>query len=129
MEEWKDIEGYEGKYQISNEGRVKSLNYNNTKNEKILKCAINRDGYNFVILFRNCTPKIKKVYRLVAEAFIPNDYNKPCIDHINTIKTDDRVENLRWCTYKENMNNEITKEKCRKSKLGKPSNNKKHKKC
>ena len=124
MEEWRDIEGYEGIYQISNEGRVKSLKYNKAK---ILKYGINRNGYKYVVLSKDNTPKLKKVYRLVAEAFIPNIDNKPCIDHCNTIRTDDRVCNLRWCTYKENMNNEITKENCRSGKLGKPSNNKGHK--
>ena len=127
MEEWRDIEGYEGLYQVSNKGRVKSLKYNKTKKEKVLKFGTNRYGYKYVVLSKDNTPKLKKVYRLVAEAFIPNPDNKPCIDHCNTIRTDDRVCNLRWCTYKENMNNEITKEKCRSGKLGKPSNNKGHK--
>lgn len=52
---------------------------------------------------------MKKIHRLIAEAFIPNPENKPCIDHINTIRHDNRIENLRWATYKENGNNEITK--------------------
>ena len=90
MEEevWKPIKDYEGLYEISNLGRVKSLNYGGTGKGKILK-----------------------VHRLVAEAFIPNPGNKPCVDHINTIKNDNRVENLRWVTYKENSNNEKTLEK------------------
>lgn len=127
MEIWKDIEGYEGLYQVSNEGRVKSLGNEASRKEKILKYGINRSGYKYVTLCKNNTSILKKVYRLVAETFIPNPEGKPCVDHINTIKTDDMVCNLRWCTQKENMNNEITKENCKKGKLGKPSNNKGHK--
>lgn len=127
MEEWMDIEGYEGLYQVSNEGRVKTLGNEASRKEKILRCGINRYGYKYVVLSKDNTPKLKKVYRLVADAFIPNPEGKPCVDHTNTIRTDDRACNLRWCTYKENMNNEITKENCKKGKLGKPSNNKGHK--
>lgn len=110
MEEWKDIEGYEGLYQVSSFGRIKSLNYNNTKQEKILQ-LLNNKGYNSICLSKHNIRKTYKVHRLVAEAFIPNSDNKPCIDHINTDKTDNRVENLRWCTHTENMNNPFTKEK------------------
>lgn len=108
MEIWKDVVGYECKYMVSNMGRVKSLNYNNTGKEKILKPFKNRKGYLQVILCKN--NKIKKflVHRLVAASFIPNTENKPCIDHINTIKDDNRACNLKWCTAKENVNNPIS---------------------
>lgn len=108
MEEiWVDIKGYEGLYQVSNQGRVKSLDYNNTGEVKTLKLNKTGNGYLQV----NLKGKILLVHRLVAESFIPNPDNKPCVDHINTIRDDNRVENLRWVTPKENMNNELTKDK------------------
>lgn len=106
-EEWKDIKGYEGLYQVSNKGRVKSLKNKGVDRECILKVVTNR-GYLQVRLCKNSNVKTLKIHRLVAEAFIPNPDNKPCIDHINTERTDNSVENLRWCTQKENMNNPIT---------------------
>ena len=113
MEEeiWKPIKGYEGLYEISNLGRVKSLNYKGTGKEKILKNTENSKGYLMVCLTKNGKQKLFKIHRLVAEAFIPNPENKPCIDHINTIKNDNRVENLRWVTNEENNNNPLTKKK------------------
>lgn len=118
MEIWKDIEGYEGLYQVSNEGRVKSIERTITMSngrprlirERILKQSLQSKGYYFVILCNDSEGKHKYVHRLVAEAFIPNLENKPCIDHINTIRTDNRVENLRWCTNKENCNNPLSVE-------------------
>ena len=118
---WKDIKGYEGLYQVSNLGRVKSLerydSYNKKVDEKILKTKENL-GYIYVNLHKNGIQKGYKVHRLVAEAFIPNPDNKPCIDHINTIVTDNRVENLRWCTYSENNRNPITMTKYRNKMTG-----------
>lgn len=113
MEIWKDIDGYIGLYQVSNLGRVKSLNYNKTNKEQILKPNPNTFGYPSVVLWKNRKYKAYSVHRLVAQAFIPNPHNKPFIDHINTIRTDNRVDNLRWCTYRENSNNPISKEKKR----------------
>ena len=113
MEEeiWKPIKEFEGYYEVSNIGRVRSLNYKRTGKEKILKNIEDYKGYLEVGLTKNGKRKQFKVHRLVAEAFIPNPENKPCIDHINTVKSDNRVENLRWVTYKENSNNEKTLEK------------------
>lgn len=112
---WKPIKGYEGLYEVSNLGRVKSLERvrpNMSKGlykERILKNQISRGGYHKVALLRNeGKMKLYSVHRLVAEAFIPNPFNKPCIDHINTIKTDNSIENLRWATWKENINNPLT---------------------
>lgn len=115
MEEWRDIEGYEGLYQISSDGRVKSLKRiarnNHTVNSKIRKPKIDKDGYCCVSLWIDGVSKEHFIHRLVAQAFVPNPENKPCIDHINTDRTDNRAENLRWCTHKENTNNPISREK------------------
>ena len=108
MENWKDIEGYDGLYQVSSNGRVKSLNYRKTGKEKILKQTICKNGYSRVLLSKNGIQKLKIVHRLVAEVFIPNPDNKPEIDHINCNRSDNRIENLKWCTRKENCNNPIT---------------------
>lgn len=121
MEEWRDIEGYEGIYQVSNEGKIKSLERYvgvNGRNqcmkhikEKILGGCLNQYGYKIVTLHNENGQKKYLIHRLVAEAFIPNLDNKPDIDHINTVRTDNRAENLRWCTPKENVNNPITYER------------------
>lgn len=116
MEEiWKDIKGYEGLYQISTNGRVKSLlkvtkfgNRLKVNEEMILKPALGKRGYYIVSLNHNGKSKTFTIHRLIAEAFIPNPLNKKFIDHINTIKTDNRIENLRWVTSKENSNNILT---------------------
>lgn len=111
---WKDIEGFEGLYQVSNLGRVKSLERynigikNKSINERYLKQSPDGNGYLMVWLYKGTKRKTMKVHRLVAEAFIPNPKQKPQIDHINAIRQDNRVENLRWCTEKENSNNPIT---------------------
>lgn len=108
---WKDINGYEELYQVSNFGNVKSLNYRNTDEEKILKNRKDKGGYLRVFLCKNKKRKYYLIHRLVALAFIPNPDNKPCIDHINTDRTDNRVCNLQWCSHKENSNNPNTKNK------------------
>ena len=114
-EEWKDIQGYEGLYKVSSCGRVKSLsrittNGRKTK-ERILKKSITSLGYCRTTLTKNNIKNTISTHRIVAQTFIPNPLNKPCVDHINTIKTDNRVENLRWVTHKENTNNPLTLEK------------------
>ena len=122
-EEWRDIIGYEGLYMVSNLGRVKSLERYDSGGrkikERVLTGTIDKKGYIIVNLTKNNECKPLKVHRLVAIAFIPNPEDKPFIDHINTIRDDNRVENLRWCTQKENCNNEITKKKLRESLKGK----------
>lgn len=113
---WKDIQGYEGLYQVSNLGRVKSLGRfvdnlvrgHYWQEERILKPHDKGYSYLNVKLYKDRKTKEFQVHRLVAIAFIPNPENKPQIDHINAIKTDNRVQNLRWVSAKENMNNPLT---------------------
>lgn len=116
MEEiWKDIAGYEGYYQISNLGRVKSLERiaitkigsKQPVNERILVAGYDTAGYYRVALCKNAKSRTRKVHRLVAQAFIPNPENKKTVNHKNGIKDDNRVENLEWATYKENNDHAI----------------------
>lgn len=104
-EEWRDIEGYENLYQISNKGQVKSLGNGQTNSkERILKTRKNKRGYIQVNFSKDGKRKMFYVHRLVAEAFIPNPENKPIINHKSEIKTQNNVENLEWVSYKENSN-------------------------
>ena len=124
MEEiWKDINGFEGLYQISNLGRVKSLErYSIQKHlieEKILNISHSQAGYVDVSLYKDGKRIHKKPHRLVAEAFIPNPNNLPEVDHIDTNKDNNRIDNLRWCTHSENHLNPLTVELKRKINLGK----------
>lgn len=98
---WLDIEGYEGLYQISNKGRVKSL-YKGS--ERILRPAIDRYGYYKIMLYNDGVRKTFTIHRLVAQAFIPNLYNKPQINHLDENKLNNCVYNLEWATAKENIN-------------------------
>ena len=116
MEIWKEIKGYEGLYEVSSEGRVRSLDrivYDKLRGcTKSLKgkVLVNRKGQHYyeVNLCKNGVRKQFYVHRLVAEHFISNPENKPEVDHINTDYFDNRVENLRFATHKENMNNPIS---------------------
>lgn len=98
MEIWKDVKGYEGLYQVSNHGRVKSLNYNHTKKEKVLVPLKHQNGYLFV----NINGKQQSIHRLIAKTFIPNQKNKNQVNHIDGNKENNRIDNLEWCTAKEN---------------------------
>ena len=103
MEEWRDAKEYEGKYQVSNTGKVKSLNYRNTGKEKIMKPQDNGKGYLFVQLCKDGKVENCRINRLVAQAFLPNPNNLPEVNHKNEDKTDNRVENLEWCTTQYNV--------------------------
>lgn len=101
-EQWKQIEGYNGRYIVSDRGRVKSLR-KSTGEYKLLKGSKTPSGYLRVTLCLNGKPTNYGVSRLVAYAFIPNPDNKPEVNHINGIKTDNMVENLEWATRSENV--------------------------
>ena len=105
MEEiWKDIPDYEGLYQVSNLGRVRSLKYHMSDTVHILKPSKNTQGYYQIHLSKNGNSKIRRVHKLVCQSFIPNPDNLPQVNHKNEDKTDNRVENLEWCTAKYNSN-------------------------
>lgn len=104
---WKDIKEYEGLYQISNLGNVKSLpkmvGFRKRK-EKILKTYYDKNGYVKVILCKENKTRFLSVHRLMAEAFIPNPNNFPQINHKDENKQNNNLENLEWCTCKYNIN-------------------------
>lgn len=99
---WKDIEGYEGLYKVSNLGRIKRFFKNG--NEHILKPVLNKFGYLCVGLYKNGIQKWFKVHRLVAMAFLQNPDNLPQVNHLDEDKTNNCVSNLEWCTEKYNTN-------------------------
>ena len=107
---WKDIKDYEGLYQVSNLGRIKSLvcwagnKYSKKyiKKEKILKFKPKKNGYFVVTLRHKNIIKYKTIHRIVAETFLPNPNNYPVVNHIDGNKINNNVSNLEWCTYKHN---------------------------
>src|SRR5690606_13797524 len=96
-EEWRDVVGYEGLYQVSNTGRVKSL-YNNI----LLKPVKLKNGYLVVCLHKDGKQKNRHIHRLVAEAFLPNPNKFPVVMHLDDEKTNNNVWNLKWSTHSEN---------------------------
>lgn len=115
-EYWKPVVGYEGLYEVSNFGRVKSIRFGK---ERILKPGTDKRGYLLVGLCKNNKQKTHKVHRLVMEAFIPNTDNLPCVNHKDEDKTNNNVENLEWCSYTYN-NNYGTRNERRSKKISKP---------
>lgn len=107
VEEWKDISDYEGLYQISNLGNVKSLNYGRLGRSQNLKVSKHHTGYGIVILANSKVRETKLVHVLVASAFLPNPENKPCVNHIDGDKSNNVLANLEWVTKSENMRHAI----------------------
>jgi hypothetical protein len=105
---WKDVEGYEGKYSVSNMGRVKSDDYywGSRKMSGRILSTVSRK-YPIVALYKNGSRRDYKVHRIVAMAFIPNPQSLPYVNHKNGVKADNRAENLEWCTPKENAEHAI----------------------
>lgn len=129
METWENIKDFEGLYQVSNLGRVRSLDrWTNSKcgsmqlkKGRILKQGLNKCGYQLVHLCKDGKGKTYTVHRLVADAFIPNPQNLKEINHIDEDKTNNRVCNLEWCDRSYNINFGTLKERISKSLKGKPN--------
>lgn len=103
QEEFKPVKGFGTRYEVSNLGRI--ISHSSKKKGGELVQVLNVvNGYMYVTLKIGGLQKSLAVHRLVADAFIPNPDNLPCINHINEDKTDNRAENLEWCEYKYNIN-------------------------
>lgn len=100
QEIWKDIKGYEGLYEISNFGNIKSTRHGKVK---MLKTSTDKYGYKRINLYKNGVVKIGYIHKLVINTFIENTNNLPCINHINGIKSDNNLTNLEYCTYSHNI--------------------------
>ena len=103
-EEWKDIDGYDGVYQVSNCGRTRSFKWNKYR---ILKKTCDTKGYIINGFYLSGKRKIFRVHRLVGMSFIPNPKNYETINHLNLNKADNRVENLEWCSHMQNVQHAI----------------------
>jgi hypothetical protein len=109
MENWKAVEGYEGLYEVSDQGRVRSLDrYTTGKRNRLIKGKVlanahNELGYCIVQLCKDGVPKKTRVHRLVARAFIPNPEEKPYVNHLDGNPSNNTAQNLEWCTQKENI--------------------------
>ncbi len=95
---WKDVKGYEGYYRVSNKGNVRGYRHG----DRLLKPLTDGHGYSFICLCVNGVKKNRKIHRMVAEAFIPNPDNLPCINHKDENKANNHVDNVEWCTYSYN---------------------------
>ena len=101
IEKWKPVEGFEGLYEVSSLGRVKSFWFGK---ERIMKPQKDKDGYLFVYLCRDGKRKFFRIHRLVAAAFLPNPEGFEQVNHKDEVKSNNCVENLEWCSAKYNMN-------------------------
>lgn len=104
-EEFREITGYEGRYLISNLGRVKAVyaSVPPQDRERILKLSKNNKGYFYVDLFKYGKKDRRLVHRLVAEYFVDNPNQYPCVNHLDCDPKNNRVDNLEWCTHKQNL--------------------------
>lgn len=118
---WKDIQGHNGLYQVSNLGRIRSFFYNNVR---ILKQSNTKDGYKKISLQKDRKWKVYLVHRLVAQAFIPNPNNLPQVNHKDEDKTNNCVDNLEFCSHEYNMNYGTRNERMSKTKINLPSRSK-----
>lgn len=104
VEIWKDVDGFEGLYQISSYGKIKSLHYYGGDREKVLIPIKDKDGYLTIGIWKNKKRHSRKIHRLVAAAFIPNPENLPQVNHKDENPENNMVENLEWCTCRYNIN-------------------------
>lgn len=124
MEQWKDIKGFEGLYQVSNEGRVKSLGNDKSRKEKILKGRNNGKGYLVVCLWKDGKRVWKLIHRLVAETFLPNPNNYKEVNHKDECKTNNSVDNLEWCDRSYNINYGTRNQKVAEKQINDPTKSK-----
>lgn len=117
MEEWKDIQGYEGLYQVSNYGRVKSLGNEKKRNDKILKAQTKKNMYKQIGLHKDGIEKKYLIHRLVAQAFIPNPNNYKEVNHKDENPSNNNVFNIEWCSSSYNANYGTRKERIGKARI------------
>lgn len=110
-EQWKDVNGYEGLYSVSDKGRVRSETTKDGNGNKLILSQYDKDGYRMVSLRKDGKRKVCRVHQLVMKAFIPNPQNYTMVNHINEIRSDNRIENLEWCDAKHNSNCGTVKER------------------
>ncbi len=112
IEVWRPIKGYQGYYEVSNIGRIKSLTryVKSKKPERVkviysrnMKQKLNKTGYWTIMLMKNLVHKFYLSHRLVAQSFLSNPNNYPCVNHIDGDKLNNKVDNLEWCTHSENV--------------------------
>ena len=107
QEQWKPIQEFNGEYEVSNLGRVRSMKRYYGMVGRIMPQTIQRKGYYAVTFWMNNKAYCRKVHRLVIEAFKPNPDNLPCINHIDGNKLNNHIDNLEWCTYQQNMQHAV----------------------